>query len=291
MKKLLCVLVCMVFLSGVFAVTVSADTGPKPSVRITLEGLGDELCYGTLLSKVKSTGPQSAWDGDPRNAQHDQNEHFGGGLDYDVWKAFVDYEDADGYYFLQCAWRVDQTKQLNWTYYPPASFKVLLYFPQTNSFVVSEINDRYAFDSYYTVSVSADGTLSATRSYDFSWEIISLLVRIIITVLIELGLAVVFDYASKKQLLLLLGVNTITQVALNIILNAVNYTSGHQAFVSNYIVLELAIFAVEGILYYHFLDNSAKKKKRAFTLLYALVANTASFAAGFAIAKLLPGIF
>ena len=36
--------------------TVKADTGPKPSVHITINGVNDDI-YVTLLSKVKSTGP------------------------------------------------------------------------------------------------------------------------------------------------------------------------------------------------------------------------------------------
>ncbi len=45
------------------SITASADTGPKPSVKVSFEGLSDELCYGTLLSASKSTGPASVWDG------------------------------------------------------------------------------------------------------------------------------------------------------------------------------------------------------------------------------------
>ena len=32
----------------------SADTGSKASVRINFENMGDELCYGTLLSKKQA---------------------------------------------------------------------------------------------------------------------------------------------------------------------------------------------------------------------------------------------
>ena len=42
------------------SVTARADTGPKPSVRITFTGLEGESYYGTLLSERSSTGPASA---------------------------------------------------------------------------------------------------------------------------------------------------------------------------------------------------------------------------------------
>lgn len=41
-----------------------AYMGPKPSVQITFENMDDEICYGTLLSKTKSTGPSSVWNGE-----------------------------------------------------------------------------------------------------------------------------------------------------------------------------------------------------------------------------------
>ena len=100
----------------------SADTGPKPSVSVTFENMGDELCYGTLLSKTPSTGPARAWDGT-------EDGKFYEGADEAVWRAFVEFKDEDGFYFLQWFWRTDEKKTLNWTYYPPQTFKILLYYP------------------------------------------------------------------------------------------------------------------------------------------------------------------
>lgn len=54
-------LLCMIMAVSAFPMTANADMGPKASVRIQFEHMGDELCYGTLLSKEKSTGPASAW--------------------------------------------------------------------------------------------------------------------------------------------------------------------------------------------------------------------------------------
>lgn len=129
-------LLCAVLVVMVFPITASADTGPKPSVRITFENLGEELCYGTLLSSRESTGPASAWNGNEEDARHNENpngqydwQNFG----YDVWKAFVDYAENDDFYFLQEAWQVNITKELAWTYYPPEEFKILLYFPKVGN--------------------------------------------------------------------------------------------------------------------------------------------------------------
>lgn len=298
---LLCVLCVMLFLP----MTIHADIGPKPSVRITFEGLGDELCYGTLLSARKTTGPSSAWDGLNIHARHNENENYSyADLDYKTWKAFVDYEDSDGYYFLQEGWLINETKELAWTYYPPNPFKILLYFPESNTYAVSEIYERYAFDSYYTVDmakidmpgVEASGVSSAivvaTKSYDYTWEIISMAARIVITILLEVAIAILVGYRAKKQLLVIVGANAVTQVVLNVLLNIGNYNLGSLWFTIFYFLFEIVVFTIEAIMFGLVLHKLGDRPKKGWNgVLYALAANAVSFAAGYGIAKIIPGIF
>ena len=301
-------LLCAVLVMMVFPITASADTGPKPSVRITFENLGTEECWGTLLSSKPSTGPSSAWNGNEEDAQHNENpngyysyQKFG----YDIWKAFVDYDEKDDYYFLQEAWQINETKELAWTYYPPNEFKILLYFPETGEYAVSGVYERYAFDSYFTVNMdgvklsvdyneelSSDDRLNAYKSYNYGVEIGSLVARILITIIIEMGIALLFGYREKKQLLLLVGVNSGTQIILNVLLNIINYNSGEMVFVVFYVLFELVVFAIEAILFYHLLNKiSIKQKPKWLAVVYALVANAVSFGAGMMIAECLPGMF
>lgn len=301
-------LMCVVMVMMIFPITASADTGPKPSVRITFENLGDDLCYGTLLSSKPSTGPSSAWDGNEEDARHNENPNeqysyqpFG----YDIWKAFVDYDEKDDFYFLQEAWQINETKELAWTYYPPNEFKILLYFPETGEYAVSGVYERYAFDSYFAVNMdgaklsvdyneelSSDDRLNAYKSYNYNVEIGSLVARILITIVIEMVIALLFGYREKEQLLLLAGVNSGTQIILNVLLNIINYNSGEMAFVVFYVLFELIVFAIEAVLFYHLLNKiSIKQKPKWLAVVYALVANAVSFGAGMLIAEWLPGIF
>ena len=280
-------------------VTALADMGPKPSIVITFEHLGEELCYATLLSKTDSTGPASVWDGNPYHAKHKGMYEYAA-LDYDDWKAFAEYQDADGFYFLQTAWQINETKELAWTYYPPKEFKILLYFPETEEFVSSGIYERYAFDSYYTVDMkeqvehsALNGfVIQAVPAYRYGWEIISLVTRIIITIVIELAAALLFGFREKKQLQFFVVVNLLTQILLNVLLNTANYYAGSMAFVMAYVCLELLVFAVEAIVFRRFLNRfSVKKRSVGRITAYALTANMASFLGGMWIAVHLPGIF
>lgn len=184
--------------------------------------------------------------------------------------------------------------QLNWTYYPPTPFKILLYFPETDSFYVSDIYERYAFDSYFSVDLSeyATSPITARQSYDYTWEVISLVARIVLTIALELAIALLFGYREKKALGFLAIVNVITQVVLNVALNIINYRSGSMGFTFAFICMEILVFAIEAITYKAVLHRYSEKEKvnrRGVT--YALVANTASFAIGLWLAHLIPGIF
>lgn len=308
MRKWMAMLICIVMVTALFPITANADTGPKPSVQITFENLGDKECWGTLLSSKQSTGPSSAWDGTEENARHNENPNeqysyqpFG----YDIWKAFVDYAEKDDFYFLQEAWQIDETKELAWTYYPPNEFKILLYFPETGEFAVSGVYERYAFDSYFTVNMdgvklsvdyneelSSDERINAYKSYNYAVEVGSLVARILITILIEMAIALMFGYWEKKQLLLLVGMNAGTQIILNVLLNIINYNSGELAFVVFYVLFEIIVVIIEAIVLLTFLNKiSVKPRKRWLMIVYAVLANVVSFWSGLYLADWLPGIF
>lgn len=283
LSQLIFVFLCMIIM---FPVGISADTGPKPSVRIQFKNMGDELCYGTLLSKEESTGPAQAWDGKEENINLDF-------VDRDIWEAFVNYEDSDGYYFLQWAWIVSDTKELAWTYYPPNEFKILLYYPETNTFVSSDVCKRYAFDTYYTVDMdgqkmasveydkylSGDSRLNVFKSYELKNEIIGLMGRMAITAVIEMVIGLLFGF-RKKELLYILLINIITQILLNVLLNVLPFDYLY------YLLLEILVLVVEGVFY-----CLVFKKKKWYCLLYAFVANVSSFVIGFFLANLFPGLF
>lgn len=253
----------------------SADTGPKPSVHVTFENMGDELCYGTLLSKTPSTGPAGAWDGT------EDGKPIFNGANETVWRAFTEFKDEDGFYFLQWFRRADENKALNWTYYPPQTFKILLYYPDratesgaadnsagastrdsettaaSGAFCVSDVLERYAFHSYYFVdmrnvqseTIGTIAKISATQGYDYSAEILGFFVRFIITLGVETLLALAFRLRTKRAFLTVLAANGATQVALNILLNVQMHFNNVYGVLPLYFFAELFVFVAEAALY------------------------------------------
>jgi len=289
-KQILASVLVLLLLIPFINTTASADIGPKPSVVVEFKGFENESYYVTLLSEQESTGPYSS--------RNEYQEYYGS---REIWEKFKSYSDADGYYFLGYLSDCSDDDVFKWTYYPPSRFKILIYFPEYDRFVVSsESYERYAFDSYYTVdaskldinSVSPSGEgLRVRRSYDFKWEAISLLCRIVATIAIELIVAVLFGLKVKRQIRVIALTNIATQTLLNVLLNLINYKYGHAAFIFNFVWMELAVFVIEGFVYSRLLNRKDHFVSGGRAWGYAFTANLVSFGVGMVIAELLPGIF
>ena len=279
--------------------TASADMGPKPSINITLLNLGDELCFGTILSAYSDSGPWRVYDPEEGNKDlYNYDSNYYRDEDYVneeaemSWQAFVDYEDEDGYSFLQLWFKLGgESNTMRWGYWPPYSFKILLYYPESNTYVTSGIYERYAFDSYFTADINNvdGGLLSLDRSYDYVSEVVGLLCRIAMTILIELLIALFFRIKGRKAILTILIVNAITQIALNVALNLIFYFNGALAYILALVLLEIAVTIVEAVIYSLLLRKDGVPVWKS--IVYALVANAVTAFAGFWLAKLLPGLF
>lgn len=295
MKKRKSILLCMLVLLFVGSQKVMADTGPKPSVVIDFAGLESENYYVTLLSEESSTGPHSAlepeYGGDSRYKDGDE--------DYDIYRKFVEYEDADGFYFLQYFDHCSDDQQFRWGYYPPQRFKILLYFPEHDCFLTDDVvYERYAFDSYFAVGVS-DGSWGMTvrkntilniRTY--AQEVFALIARALITIAVEIAIALLFGFREKKQLRLLVVVNLITQIALNLTLYLLYYKYIWITLLLFYPALEILVFAVEGTWYIKWLNSDAiRQASKTKIWMYALVANVASFGLGLWLSGKIPILF
>lgn len=290
--------VCFVlFLGGsIPSVTASADTGPKPSVNVTVTNMRETKGYATLLSSRERYGPYSAYSengdayGDSHYKDNAQSE--------EIFLKFVKYQDVDGYYFLGPIWEVENGGTFTWGYYPPSPFKVLFYFPQEDYFVVSQVYERYAFDSYFEADLFDTGFTqnvislkkTATAGQNVWKESLGLLGRIALTLLLEVGLAFAFKIWKKKPLFLIGGVNVATQLLLNILLNVKAYFNG-VVTIPYYLFLEICVFAVEAIVYCLFMGKTGEKRKKSTLILYALAANALSLVAGLFLSPLYPAIF
>ena len=278
----LCLTVCLFM--GLFSVAVFADTGPKPSVTVDFEGMDGEIYYVTLLAKESSTGPYSkAEDGYADTPPQGQEI---------VWQKFLDYQDADGFHFLQFMEDCSGKDRFFWSYYPPEEFKILVYFPEYDSFSVSsESFTQYAFDSYFTATVSGD-TVIAERTYDMGWEVFAFLFRLLLTLAIELLFAWAFGFKTKELFLTVLIVNVVTQLGLNLFMLYNGYESMLLWYLYIYFVAEVIIVVVEAMAYVFAAKRWREEySKQLHPVQFAVVANLFSFVLGYIISQWFPFVF
>lgn len=287
MKRALTLLLLALALTLALPTAAFADTGPKPTVQVEFTDMPDEVFYATLLSETSSTGPYSVYDGTEDNDGW-RGEYGSNSFDREIWRAFVDYEDADGFCFLQVYWSSSETGELKWTYRAPEVYKILLYFPESGSFCVSPVYERYAMNSCYTVSLAdwQSGEISAERSYDYTQEIISFLLRCAVTIAVELAVALLFGLRGKRLLGLIAVVNVITQVLLNLLLSGYIHMYGSYGFAALifgvfYLALEVIVFLVEGAVYCRLAPRRSERElTRGRLWLYAFTANAVSYLLG-----------
>ena len=283
-KILCCLLMLLIFLPT----TVFADMGPKPSVQVQLKRLPEQVYYVTLLSKEESTGPYS-WAPEltaPAAWMVENDIELG----TRAWQAFQQYQDPDGFYFVQYFRRCTPEEPFLWNYRPPRTFKVAVWLPQSDTLLTSEVCESYAFHSYFSATASPESTqLTLRKSYPFFWELISLAARTLGTILLEVLIAFLFRLKGPV-LKAILWVNVATQLLLNVGLNLANYHSGPLAFFLSTFWLELVVLVVEAVIYKKQFRKHGETR-RGLWLLYAAVANGFSFAAGLVLAWCIPGIF
>ena len=298
-KALLLFLISCILLS--LPITVSADTGPKPSVNVSFTGGEKKAFYVTLLSSTEGNGPwqsSNATDGE-------LSESYG--IDKEILDAFRSFGDDDEYYLFPYIEKC--TDSFRWGYYPPKTFKILIYFPEEKHFAVSKIYERNAFDSYYEIDLSRTlknlESINSTEGYtvseiecktvtryDYLAEGKKLLARMIVTIAIELAVFLAFELINKRSLVFIILLNLVTQLILNTALNVEAYRHGmNYGYESLFLKLEAFIFISEAIFCTIVLPKLNCKRTRIVYALCAILANALSLAVGYKLYEFLPTIF
>ncbi len=288
-RRLFCGSILALLLVCLLPLWAAADTGPKPSITVTPEGFGEDACYLTLLSQTETTGPWSKHESFAASKDSYGNPE----ADEAIWTAFNDYEDADGFYFLGCYGEVTGGQVFCWSYYPPDTFKVLAYFPDSGTFAVGPVTERKEFSARYTVSPSETGeTLLIEKARNQEAENKSFVGRLVLTLALELAVAVGFAFRTKRQIITIVCMNLITQVGLNQVITHIFPVVSSRWYWPSLLVLEVLIFLVEGAVYAKLLPRWKKDPAAVcHPWGYALAANVASFGVGLILARLIPGMF
>ena len=269
MKKIKIVLSILIFLLmfSIGTTTVSADMGPKPASYITIKGIEGE--YVACFAAKNAWGPN-----------YDYEHWIEYEIDYVKYNPIMEYKDEEGFKWITNYYKCSGESKISFTYYCPDEYKIVIY--QNDEFLIAtEALEMYAYSTYYEIdfstgTVSTPQDIKVTKTYDYFSEILNLIVRIILTLVIELGLFFLFRLYSKRNFKVVLITNLVTQIFLNVAINISLYNSGYMDALFLLFALEFVVLIIEFIAYQILL----KEKKRWVIILYPIIANALSFGLG-----------
>lgn len=299
MKKRWCsILTALLLLLPLTAMPVSADAGPKPSVVVALEGLEGRTCWGTLLSQQEGTGPYGRFY--EEEAAEDPEEDR-------ALHALLPLErmGSEGFHLLNFV-KDCSDGEFSWTYYPPHTYKIALWFPEEDALAVSGVYHRYAFDSYYRLDLSGVELMPGgiveleaarlQRDYPYGASLLALAGRVALTLGAELLLALAFGLRTRQALKWVAVVNLATQLGLNLALELFTYCNGAlegmMAILALpvYLAAEAVVTLVELRIYRRKLLGERGASGRRITA-YTWTANLCSLLAGVLLSFRLPALF
>ena len=297
-KRWRSILTALLLLLPLTAMPVSADVGPKPSVVVALEGLEGRSCWGTLLSQQEGTGPYGRFY--EEEAAEDPEEDR-------ALRALLPLErmDSEGFHLLNFV-KDCSDGEFSWTYYPPHTYKIALWFPEEDALAVSGVYHRYAFDSYYRLDLSGVELMPGgiveleaarlQRDYPYGASLLALAGRVALTLGAELLLALAFGLRTRQALKWVAVVNLATQLGLNLALELFTYCNGAlegmMAILALpvYLAAEAVVTLVELRIYRRKLLGERGASGRRITA-YTWTANLCSLLAGVLLSFRLPALF
>lgn len=297
-KRWRSILTALLLLLPLTAMPVSADVGPKPSVVVALEGLEGRTCWGTLLSQQEGTGPYGRFY--EEEAAEDPEEDR-------ALRALLPLErmDSEGFHLLNFV-KDCSDGEFSWTYYPPHTYKIALWFPEEDALAVSGVYHRYAFDSYYRLDLSGVELMPGEiveleaarlqRDYPYGASLLALAGRVALTLGAELLLALAFGLRTRQALKWVAVVNLATQLGLNLALELFTYCNGAlegmMAILALpvYLAAEAVVTLVELRIYRRKLLGERGASGRRITA-YTWTANLCSLLAGVLLSFRLPALF
>lgn len=275
MKKLIIILIFFLTIITLNVQTVSADIGPKATAEIHIKGIEGDYYFELLVfyrGEVYDE-PLDYWDDTIR---------------YDYYKdtypeRLMFYQDEDG--FAACTFyngppcvtrQLDDDVYKMIYFFAPREFKVAVV-TEDDVLIVSEKITRTLYEAKFVfdltgVDLSTDqfGVGEITEELPVAEATTNFLLRIVLTVGVELLILAFFMYRKRSSYLLVGVVNVISQTALSLGIMLAYYLSSFFGALAIFVIGELLVFTFEIVVY----SLKLKEKSVKTAVIYGLVANT-----------------
>lgn len=283
-KKTMPMAIVLFLIISFFPILANADVGPKPSLEIIVKGMDSEDYWLDLLVTDKS---EYSW--------LDISD-----LEGERVKKLAEYVDEEGFHpALLGGTRVPLfgdlkgEKNSNNTYShkfsyigTPEKFKIAI-LTQDDALIISDLIHRKHFNSVVEFDLRGevlkeDIRLSAGKIKEImplAKMSIGFILRLLLTLAIEIGIALLFGFTIKKSGKTLLKTNIFTQVLLNIAILWINLSYGMLAALLIFLLMEIFIIFFETVVYARYLTERSRGRR----IVYGIIANIGSLLVGFGI--------
>lgn len=307
-RRVMMFVMVLMLLLPLTALTASADAGLKQTLYVKVEGATSD-CYLSVLTAEEEWYPvispeteeerrsyfedtfideywANRWDAGNEISYEQAAAAFKKSDEYQkvdqLYGKFSGYRDPDGYHFLGHVKIIDPGESVE-IYSPPSDYKLLLYFPDSDTISSTEKLTLPNLLTKTTVKVENDAVVTAYYSaarLTGSPDMMLFFISLFITVVVEILIALCFLFTKGKQILVVLLTNVASLILLNIMLSIINPPVYGSLFSFPYALFEIGVVIAEAAVYLYFFPKFSKGKPtpKWRIITYAVVANLATYA-------------
>ncbi|BCR36187.1 hypothetical protein [Mariniplasma anaerobium] len=277
-KRIISFLVITFILFSFLALDINADMGPKSTIDIEIIGVDQPYYFDVLIYESNDIEILDLFD----LANEIEGNYYQDDYPSDILNG---YQDEDGFVsrtlyngIPAILSKPDDSKEIYHVGYfsAPKTFKIVIILDD-DTMITSKIIDRKLFQSTMTYDLS-DVDLSfnqqdvgvLTESIPYTHVSISLLIRVIITVGVELLILFAYNYRRKESYMIVGLTNLVTQTLLTVFMAIGFYAWGSFFGLLGVLILgEILVFITEILLYGYVLKEHSRSKAMG----YAFIAN------------------
>lgn len=280
MKRNYVLLFILLTLLSLNIVSVNADTGPKPSVTVEIVGLDEDYYFDLLIEgDIDRLDLEDIFIDENITYNYYQEDYpstLRNYYDDDYYMSYTIYNNVPAII------RLTDVNTFTMNYLAPKEFKIILVLKDNNQIITSDLITVSRFNSSITYDLSnvnlnqstievgeITGNYGSFGLSDLFSETGNLIIRLIITLAVELFILFLFKFKEKRTYIIVTLGNVITQVTLSIVCLSAFLLSGLYAYIIVFILGEFFVILTELLIYLLFI----KERTNAIIILYTIAAN------------------
>lgn len=293
MKKLLCMIAVLAVMLSLCAVSASANAPLNPDIIITLDKPYDgDYVVAVLSDRNAFYSYDEQW-------YNDNKAEYGTEVIRATVKKLKSVGDEDGYSYIADVDGFNKMNRGTNVSYPYDTFKIALYFPDTDTLVKTDILVRQNYISLYQLTLNGKNITAVQTKQDFENGVFrpavttvrpyyqeQILFRFLaclaFNLVAEILIGLIFGYRTWRHILTIAVTNIVTLILLTVSVLLINPPVYDGLLSFPFAFFEIAVAAVEGAVYAiafkHF--EKGEKYRPWLAVLYAFVANAFTYVIG-----------